>query len=238
MQKELTELNKLNKLSIDSFDNREKAKKYECPICFNIMLEIYAVDLCGHLFCDECILMLDKCPYCHNLDEINNSTKKEFKYHKAVYLIRRLNNKIVKCPNCDEETILSNLNKHNKEKHFNLIEIKETDAVKEDIERIERIDMEEIKIEIMRGTSLTDKLGLSSSFLVSILSIKILYDILSSYDDLFSIFIRICLLCCFNILRIIGGSFMANIIGCKWTIGVVIISMFIISLEFKTEVKL
>jgi len=76
-----------------------------CPICLSVMFEIYELNNCGHLFCEDCIKRLEECSLCKN---------NQIQYYKSKYLKRKLYEQNVKCysPDCDKIFALSEADQH------------------------------------------------------------------------------------------------------------------------------
>ncbi len=50
---------------IDMVDNQKTSLSIDCPVCLTVVDDnVYAVTVCGHLMCGECIERLDTCPVC------------------------------------------------------------------------------------------------------------------------------------------------------------------------------
>ena len=96
----------LSNLSIDHFLEKETvAAEFVCPICLSIMFKICEFDVCGHLFCENCIQHLNECSLCRN---------QNVRYHESKYLQRKLYNQNIKCPvvYCDQTFQLTQSKDH------------------------------------------------------------------------------------------------------------------------------
>ena len=84
----------------ENIDDDELLRRYECPICLDILIDPILHSACGNMFCRRCIGLLSSCPLCRktilesDLTPVPNVTKD---------LIAKLK---VKCNHCGQEMTL------------------------------------------------------------------------------------------------------------------------------------
>jgi hypothetical protein len=88
--------NCLTLFSSNNFIDKKSVSDFDCPICYNIMIDVYETNACGHLYCKSCISKLDKCAICMQTCS---------GYHESKYLQRKLFEFKVSCCNegCTDE---------------------------------------------------------------------------------------------------------------------------------------
>jgi len=99
----------IGNLETNNFIETAEAEEFVCAICYNLMSTICAFDKCGHIYCKKCIESLNQCPLCHF--EITDVV---YRYHVAVYLMRKLRNLQIKCPGCNDVLLLRHFKNHTK----------------------------------------------------------------------------------------------------------------------------
>lgn len=100
-------------LTIDDFIDKNMAGDFMCPICLDIMYKIYEIDECGHIYCGNCINLINICPICKN-DKYNN--------HRSKFLERKLYGMELICPHdkCNKKLFYQEYKLHLVECHKDL----------------------------------------------------------------------------------------------------------------------
>jgi hypothetical protein len=92
-------------------------KKYECPVCYELLEEPMQSVPCGHNICKSCVVALSppRCPLC----------MRNCSFFPDIRLKRELDNEIIECTKCSEKIVFSQYQVHFTQKcPNNMIECK------------------------------------------------------------------------------------------------------------------
>lgn len=105
-------------ITIESFTNLELYAKYTCLSCKHLMFNAVQSEVCGHLFCEACILELLKTtnPICPDCNERLDSGVGDPGYYQDIFVRRRVADLEMVCLHqqngCKWEGLFGNLNGH------------------------------------------------------------------------------------------------------------------------------